>query len=145
MNEIVNADIKKEIAEKLANGETVDSISKELGCEPSVVSVISQSAEFLSKSAEILEKRVKLASLNALKNVESIANNEKASDATRLKASQFIIDKALEFSGLQGGDDAPSNMTQRQLIDRLKELQDEAINRAKPIDTGVLDLDALTE
>lgn len=93
---------------------------------------------FTERVKEHLEKDILISGLTAVKNIKTIASQEGISKATQLKANQWLAEKALEVNKL-GHTESPATMTQDQLARRLKELQNEAIKRAKPIDTGVID------
>jgi hypothetical protein len=95
--------------------------------------------DFLEQVQEHLEKDIKISGLAALRNIKKIADDPTGSKATQLKANQWLADKALEVNRLGFMTDTPATMTQDQLARRLKELQTEAVKRAKPIDTGVIE------
>ena len=139
MNNVAIINMKMEIAQRLLTGDSARAVSEYLCCDIIMVNEVLADPNFLQACGEELEKGLKIKALAALHNIEVIAGDDKASQATRLKANQYIVDKALEFNGLGGSDNTPANMSQRQLAERLKALQTEAITRAKPIDTGVID------
>lgn len=94
---------------------------------------------FSERVKEYLEKDIQISGLAALRNIKAIAAQEGISKATQLKANQWIAEKALELNRLGVDSHSPATMTQDQLSRRLIELQKEAIKRAKPINTGVID------
>jgi len=141
MNDLVKQDLHQLIASKLLAGENPDMIQKEFNCPLYVIHKIMGGNDFLEQASSFLEKSLKLQALTALKNISHIAGDDSISAATRLKANQWIAEKALEFNELGHNDDAPETMTQNQLARRLKELQSEAVKRARPIDAGVIDHD----
>lgn len=95
--------------------------------------------EFSAKLLELFKTQAKGVALIAHHNIMRIAFDPLATAATQLKASKILVDIARELEDLSPGDLQPANMTQNQLADRLKALQKEAIKRAKPIETGVID------
>ena len=139
MNDIIKADLDREITIKLLEGKSPETVSRELSCDVSRVYGVFRSSEYVKLCGEYLEKGLKSAALQSLHNITTIANDKKASQATRLKANQYIIDKTLEISDAQGHGNTPATMTQDQLASRLRELQREVNKRVKPIDTGVID------
>jgi hypothetical protein len=139
MTDVINHDLTAKIIEMLLCGSNPDTIIRECNCAPSVVFAIMGSAEFSEIISEHLEKEIKINGLAALHNIKAIADDESANNNTRLRANQWIVEKAMEFNSLGGSGGSASTMTQDQLARRLKELQTEAIKRSKPIDTGVID------
>lgn len=137
MNDVVKQDITKEIAALLVQGESPSAICKKLKIEENLVYGVMSGQEFAALCMETLDANLRSATLFAVRNIIRMADDEKISAATRLKANQYLVDKAKEIEGLGGSDLSPSTMSQDQLARRLNELQKEAIKRAKPIDTGV--------
>lgn len=145
MNDVVKSDIKAKIMQELLNGKDANTLISENKYDPNLVIGVSKSSEFVTQCGLQLERSLKVNAVTALHNIVDIMNDKKASQATRLKANTYIIDKALDFSAIGGAEASPSTMTQDQLAKRLQTLQKEANKRAKPIDTGVIDLDVLSE
>jgi hypothetical protein len=139
MNDIIKADPKQKIIEKLLVGDSPEKIAKECQCQLFVVLEIVQSDEFSELIRDFLERDIQISGIIALKNIKKIASDDSISKATQLKANQWIAEKALEYNRLGTNSASPSTMTQDQLARRLKDLQNEALKRAKPIDTGVID------
>lgn len=131
MNDVVKTDIKQIITQKLLQGEKPEDICRGLECDVNAVYAVQSSDNFAQAAIEHLEKNVKAASVKALQNIIKVAEDEKASQATRLKANQYIVDKALEFNELGGGEVSPATMSQQQLATRLAQLQKEAKKRIK--------------
>lgn len=139
MNELTAQDLEEKIIVSLLNGENPDMIKTKHNCDLSVIMRIMGGVGFSERIKEYLERDIQLSGLVALRNIKKIASDDNISKATQLKANQWIAEKALEFNKLGAGDDSPATMSQDQLARRLKTLQAEAIKRAKPIDTGVLE------
>lgn len=139
MNDVIKADLKEKIINSLLCGVNPDTTSKEHECELSLVLEIMGGSDFQERISEHLEKEIKINGLAALRNIKTIADDDSANKNTRLRANQWIAEKALEINKLGGFDGSASTMTQSQLARRLQELQAEAIKRAKPIDTGVIE------
>lgn len=128
------SDKKKEIADLLLEGHSIEHIKKKTKCHQKTINSVLGSENFALHCMQVIENKVKISSLNAMKNILEIANNPKAAPATRLKANQFIVEKALDFKDLGGNLDAPSNMSQAALEKRMKELQDESNKRNNVIE-----------
>ena len=139
MNDIIPQNMRQDIVNALLMGENPDTIIKNFSCKAEDVLMIMGSGEFLEIVQDYLEKDIKISGLMALQNIKKIAQDDEGSKATRLKANQWLAEKALEVNKLGNTGDSPATMTQDQLARRLKELQAEAIKRAKPIDTGVIE------
>lgn len=139
MNDLVKQDMIENIVLDLLSGQNPDTIVLKHGCELSQVMQIMGSNVFSERIKEHLERDLQVSGLIALKNIKNIASDNTISKATQLKANQWIAEKALELNRLGASDESPATMTQDQLARRLKALQSEAVKRAKPIDTGVLD------
>ena len=139
MNELVTTDLKEKIINSLLCGVNPDTTAKEHKCALSVVLAVMGSGDFSERISEHLEKEIKVAGVAALRNIKTIADDEAANKNTRLRANQWLVENAMNISKLGGSDGSPSTMTQDQLARRLQELQAEAIKRAKPIDTGVIE------
>jgi hypothetical protein len=139
MNDLIKQDLMENIVLKLLQGENPDTVASAYSCDLKLVMQIMGSNVFSERVKEYLERDIQLSGLLAIKNIKLIAQDNEGSKATRLKANQWLAEKALELNNLGTFDDAPSTMTQDQLARRLKALQAEAVKRAKPIDTGVLD------
>lgn len=139
MNEIVQDDLVEKITLLLLAGESPHEIQARISCELSLIYRIMGDNVFQERVQEYLEKDLIISGLVAVKNIKHIASEENVSRATKLKANQWLAEKALEINRIGVDSNSPSTMTQDQLARRLKELQNEAIKRAKPIETGVLD------
>lgn len=139
MSNILPIDLTEKIVTGLLTGENPDILALKYSCELSQIYEIMGGVAFSERIKEYLEKDIQLSGLIALKNIKNIASDNTISKATQLKANQWIAEKALEFNRLGASDDSPATMTQDQLARRLQTLQQEAIKRAKPIETGVLD------
>lgn len=137
MNDLVKAELAENIVFDLLNGENPDMLKTKYSCELSLIHKIMGSSVFSERIKEFLERDIQISGLVAIKNIKQIASDDKISKATQLKANQWLAEKALEFNRLGIDADSPSTMTQDQLARRLKALQQEAIKRAVPIDTGV--------
>lgn len=140
MNDLQSSDLTEKIIQKLLSGENPDNIQKQFSCELSLVYQILGSGVFSERICEYLQRDIQISGIIAIKNIKEIAGKTDISQATRLKANQWIAEKALELNRLGVDSDSPATMTQDQLARRLKALQDEAIKRAKPIDTGVIEV-----
>lgn len=139
MTKLITQDQRAKIAEKLIHGESPISISNNLNITVNDVLLILGDGEFSAKLYELFKTQAKGLALVAHHNITRIAFDPTASAATQLKASKILVDIAREMEELNPGDLEPANMSQSQLADRLKALQKEAIARAKPINTGVID------
>jgi len=141
MKALITQATRAQIAEKLIHGENPNNISKDLGIELNQVLMILGDGDFSARCLELYRNQARGLALVALHNISRIAFDPVATAATQLKASKILADIAREMDELHRDDLEPSNMTQNQLAERLKALQKEAILRAKPIDTGVIDLE----
>ena len=139
MNDLATQELGEKIILALLSGENPDTIKTVFSCELSTVYRIMASNVFSERVKEYLEKDIVISGLAAVKNIKTIAGQEGISKATQLKANQWLAEKALELSKIGLNADSPATMTQDQLARRLKELQNEAIKRAKPIETGVIE------
>lgn len=139
MKSLITFDQKTEIAQKLIHGESPNKISKEMNLGLNQVLAILEDGEFSAKCLELFKNQARGLALVALHNISRIAFDPSATAATQLKASKILADIAREMDELHPNDMEPSGMTQAQLAERLKALQKEAITRAKPIETGVID------
>lgn len=139
MNDLVNPDFVEKITLSLLAGENPEDLSISHNCDVNAIYRIMGGIGFSERVKEYLEKDIIINGLVAVKNIKKIASEDGISKATQLKANQWLAEKALELNriGLQG--ESPSTMTQDQLARRLQELQKEAIKRAKPIETGVIE------
>lgn len=140
-SDIINQDLTENIVLALLSGENPDNLHKHFSCDILTIHRIMASNVFQERVKENLEKGILINGLAALHNIKRIADDNSISKATQLKANQWLAEKALEINKLGGQGESPANMSQDQLARRLKELQSEAIKRAKPIDTGVIDID----
>jgi len=138
VSDIVGVDNSK-IIELLLTGVNANEISSKLGCEHKMVIEVMRSASFIERSNELLASSLGSKALACLENINTIANDTEASQATRLKANQYIIDKAIDITAESGATSSPSTMTQDQLARRVKELDDELAKRAKPVDRDVVE------
>lgn len=138
MNDLITIEKTEQIIISLLNGENPDTLKNKFNCELSQVYKIMASNVFSERVKEYLEKDILINGLTALRNIVKIAGEEGISKATQLKANQWLAEKALEVNKLNHSE-TPATMTQDQLARRLTELQKEAIKRAVPINTGVID------
>lgn len=139
MKDLIYLDKRAEIAQKLINGDSPGKIADELNIRLNQVLAILGEGDFSAKCLELFKNQARGLALVALHNISRIAFNPSATAATQLKASKILVDIAREMEDLSPSDLEPAGMTQSQLAERLKALQKEAITRAKPIDTGVID------
>ena len=139
MNDLANTDFIEQVTLSLLNGENPDTLQNRFKCDISAIYRIMGGVAFSERVREYLEKDIQISGLAAIKNIKKIAGEEGISKATQLKANQWIAEKALELSRLGHDMDSPATMSQDQLARRLKELQNEAVKRAKPINTGVIE------
>lgn len=139
MNDVVKADLNQEIALLLLKGEKVQDICRGLECDENSVMSVRSSADFLQIAQEQFEKESKINGLTALRNIKNIADDVESSQATKLKANIWLAENARNINELVSDGESAATMTQEQLARRLTELQKEAIKRAKPIDTGVIE------
>lgn len=139
MNDLINQDMDEKIILALLQGENPDMIIKNFHCDLKTILRIMGGSSFSERIKEYIERDLQLSGLIALKNIKNIASDDKISKATQLKANQWIAERALELNRLGIDSDSPATMTQDQLARRLKELQQEAIKRSRPIDTGVIE------
>ena len=123
----------KEIKRRLLNGEAPAKIQKDLTCSPESVYGVIRSDNFATLCLEELKKRININSLAALHNILEIANDKKVSHATRVKANQYILDKAIELNITRQESENPENMTRDQLAERLEAVESEMARRAKSI------------
>lgn len=144
MNDLETQDLIEKITLALLSGKNPGAVQKEFSCDSSLILRIMGDNSFSERIRECLEKDIQINGLAAIRNIRMIANEVGISKATQLKANQWLAEKALEFNRLGVGTDSPATMSQDQLARRLKELQQEAVKRAKPIDTGVIDLESMT-
>ena len=147
MKALITYDQKVKIAEKIINGESPEKIANDLQLKQNHVLSVLGDSEFSAKLLNLFKNQARGIALLAHQNIVRIAFDIRSSAATQLKASKILVDIAREMEELHPNDLEPANMTQAQLADRLKALQKEALNRAKPIDTGVIeqeiDLDSM--
>jgi hypothetical protein len=139
MNDVVKADLKEKIINSLLCGENPDKCAELYKCGLNVVLGIMGGSDFQERISEHLTKEVRIAGLTAVHNIKKIASDEDANKNTRLRANQWLAEKALEINNIGGSDGSAATMSQDQLARRLQELQAEAVKRAKPIDTGVIE------
>ncbi len=138
MNDLLPIEKTELIVLALLQGENPDIAATKFQCDILTIHKIMASNVFSERVKEFLEKDILISGLTAIKNIKTIASQDGISKATQLKANQWLAEKALEVNKL-GAEETPATMTQDQLARRLKELQNEAIKRAKPIETGVID------
>lgn len=139
MKDLISHDQKAEIAKKLIYGESPLTISTQMGITVNQVLSLLGDGDFSAKLLELFKTQAKGMAYIAHQNIARIAFDPLASPATQLKASKILVDIARELEELHPNDDEPANMSQSQLANRLKELQKEAIKRALPVDTGVIE------
>lgn len=140
MTKLITQDQKAKIAERLIHGESPISISNNLNITVNDVLLILGDGDFSARLYDLFKTQAKGLALIAHHNITRIAFDDKASAATQLKASKILVDIARELEELSPNDLEPAHMSQGQLKERLEALQKEAIARAKPIDTGVIDM-----
>ena len=143
MNDIVNNnDLKTEIITRLLDGESEQSILEDLQCGKFMVNSVISSDIFATNAAEIVQKRLNSAALRSVVILSQIMDNEEIGANPRIRAAEILLSKSLEIQQTQGGSDIePSTMTQPQLIKYFTDLQKEVMSRAKPVDTGIIDMD----
>ena len=139
MKSLIPHDQKADIAKRLIYGESPSAISEKTGMSVNEVLSVLGDGDFSGKLLELFKSQAKGVALIAHNNIMRIAFDPTASAATQLKASKILVDIARELEELHPNDDEPANMSQAQLADRLQELQKEAIKRAIPIETGVIE------
>ena len=139
MNDLVTQELNEKIILDLLTGVNPDTMVIKYSCGHSDIMRIMAGNVFSERVREYLEKDILISGLAAVKNIKTIAGQEGISKATQLKANQWLAEKALDLSRIGLNAESPATMTQDQLARRLKELQSEAIKRAKPIDTGVIE------
>lgn len=142
MTSLISYDQKVKIAEKIIHGENPNSIALTMNIPLNHVLGLLGDGDFSVKLLELFKNQAKGMAVIAHNNIARIAFDDKASAATQLKASKILVDIARELEELSPNDLEPANMSQVQLKDRLDALQKEAIARAKPINTGVIDMQA---
>lgn len=136
MNDIVETNLYKSIANSLLFGDLPEVVAAKNKCTLNEVMNVVNSNNFQELCKEHVKKLININGLAAVNRI--IEESKMATSANiRLKANMWIAEKALEFNNLGDFDNSPATMTQDQLARRLKELQGEANKRAKPIDTGV--------
>ena len=139
MNSLVTVELTEKIVSDLLQGENPDIVQKRHSCELSLIYRIMGSSTFSERVKEYLERDIQISGLVAIKNIKSIASDDKISKATQLKANQWLAEKALEFNRLGIDADSPATMTQDQIKRRLKSLQDEADRRMIKIDSNIIE------
>jgi hypothetical protein len=133
MGSVKKVEKEAEIARRLLAGEAPNRIRRKIRCSLSTVFRVMQSQEFASQAIENIDKTIQSLSLIALHNIGRIAFDEDASQATRLKASQFLVDKGIDSAKLGGSAFTPSTMSQDQLIKTLDNMQKERDKRMKEL------------
>lgn len=133
MNDIVNIDLNRKIAEQLILGKTPEEVQSQLKCGIDIVLGVFHSSGFVAVATDQLSGNVRSASLSALRNIIDISNDSKASTATRLKANTYLVDRALEFKEAGRDDNSPTMMSADQLNKRYEEFEKELSKRAKKI------------
>lgn len=136
---VVTEELTEKIVSGLLSGENPDTLQTKFNCDISLIYKIMGSNVFSERISEYLQRDIQISGLMAIRNIKQIASDDQISKATQLKANQWLAEKALEFNRLGIDADSPATMTQDQLARRLKVLQAEAVKRAKPIDTGVIE------
>lgn len=139
MKQLIPHDQKVKIAEMLIHGESPNNIALTMNISLNTVFQLLGDGDFSARLLELFKNQAKGMAVIAHNNIARIAFDPAASAATQLKASKILVDIARELEDLSPNDLEPANMSQAQLKDRLEALQKEAIARAKPIDTGVID------
>ena len=144
MNDLVKEELTEKIIQALLKGENPEAVSQYLLCDINVTYQIMASEAFRSLCKQKLESLVVFNGLAAINRIEEISRLS-ASDMARLGASKWLAENALNINKLGHVTESPANMTQDQLARRLKDLQNEAIKRAKPIDTGVIEQSSIDD
>lgn len=139
MKALITLDQKQKIAESIIHGENPNSIALNMNIPLNQVLSLLGDGDFSARLLELFKNQAKGMAVIAHNNIARIAFDPTATAATQLKASKILVDIARELDEIHRDDLEPSNMTQNQLKERLEALQKEAITRAKPIDTGVID------
>lgn len=141
MNNLTKDEVRLNVAQKLINGDNPNQIAVDLGLEKNKVLTILGDGGFATKLLEIFKNQSRGLALSSLHNIADIAFDQSptASAATKLRASKLLIDIAKELDSVFASDLDPATMSQAQLVNKLAELQKEAANRAKPINTGQID------
>ena len=134
MSDIIKQDLRDKIAENLLLGKTPEQTANKLNCDIFSVFEVLRSEKFRANLTDQLAANVQSASLTAFRNIILISQNKKASDATRLKACQYIVDKATEEKAINKGNATPSTMTQEELAKAYEAFEAEILKRAKHID-----------
>jgi hypothetical protein len=142
MNDVIkSSELEHKILNKLLNGESEESICKELNCDIFATQSVLGSDIFATLSGELIEKRLKSAALRSVAILSQLSNDETIGANPRIRAAEILLSKSLEIKELQGVDESPATMSQDKLKRRLNELQKEVNERAKPVDNGVIDMD----
>lgn len=140
--QVLTDEKKQLVVELLLRGESPLYIAKSIGCIQSAVLSVLSCKGFADKCLEVFKSQSKGLALVALHNITRIAFSPDSTPATQLKASKILTDIARELDELSPDDLEPSTMTQSQIAERLKALQKEAASRARPVDTGQIDVPA---
>jgi hypothetical protein len=146
MNDIIKDDLNQKIIELLLKGDDPVFISRKLDCPLNMVMAIMGSESFREICKENIESLIVFNGLAAVKRIEETSRLS-TSELARLGAAKWLADNALNINKLGIVSESPSTMSQDQLARRLKDLQKEAVKRAIPIDTGVIehDIDKMME
>jgi hypothetical protein len=142
MKDLITLDLKRQIVEKLINGDSPNEVSKYLNLSINQVLSVLGDVEISGKVADLFALQARGLGLVALHNISRIAFDTTASPATQLKASKILADIARELQELHPNDLEPAYMSQKSLTDRLSLLQKEAIKRSIPINADVIDNEA---
>lgn len=139
---IFDTDLQNKIATLLAAGEAPLSVSRICECSDSTVYEVKNSAKFAQLCYNFaISKLMSEGAKAAVDTLIEIAIDKRAPKQARVSAS----DKLLSYTGYhisESGklDKSPASMTQEELRNRLKALQDEAAQRSKPV---VIDAEAV--
>lgn len=142
---VFDTELQNKIATLLVNDEKPKDVAIKCDCSIDTVYDVQKSAKYVqyvhsSITMQLIGEGMPL----ALKHWLAVLRDKKASTGAKNTAA----DKIFHYTGIvvseQGKamDKSPANMSQSELQDRLKQLQSEAANRAKPmvIEQGVDDL-----
>ena len=140
MTKIIKTDeLKQKIVKLLLTGLSTREVSEYLKCDINVTNSVFQSVAYVKLAQEEIPKLLSSAGLRAVVNLSQICDNNTTSDSVKVRANEILLKEALNIQAMQQSSVAASNMRQEQLIERLNDLQKEAIKRTKPIDTGVIE------
>ena len=146
---VFDTDLRNKIATMLYDGIAPVTVSAECGCTVNVVYDLKNSHKFATVCYNLAYQE--LMTVGAKAAVDCLIGVVKDNMSTRaIKVS--AADKLLHYTGLRVTEQgliekSPGNMTQKEIQDRLQQLQIEASSRAKVLDTTIIDTtcDVLTD